>query len=250
MQSKNLDTQIVVGVLITVILLIALITFIIAIVLLYQRKIRDKQKQMFQSIIDAEETERNRIAKDLHDSLGASLSAIKLYFESLMPTIADVEKSKLVYTMLSDSCNEVRSISHQMMPQVLLNEGIYTATRQFCAPLMQMSEPKFELIILGEEHRPKKINTELMIYRVMQELVNNSIKHSNAKNITVQIISNKNELILSVEDDGIGIDQEKLNSSKGLGINNLKSRVQFINGQLSIDSQEESGCLAVVRIPL
>ena len=107
MQSKNLDTQIVVGVLITVILLIALITFIIAIVLLYQRKIRDKQKQMFQSIIDAEETERNRIAKDLHDSLGASLSAIKLYFESLMPTIADVEKSKLVYTMLSDSCNKI-----------------------------------------------------------------------------------------------------------------------------------------------
>lgn len=248
---QSIDKQLVIGVIVTLIVILSLLVFIVATILLYQRKIREKQQSLFQSVIDAEEKERNRIAKDLHDSLGASMSAIKLYFESLMPNIDDKEKSILVYNMLDDACNEVRSISHQMMPQVLLKEGLFVATRQFCAPFMNLPHLNFELNILGSEIRPSKPSTELMIYRVLQELINNSIKHSKATEIIVQLIQAKNELILSVEDNGIGRSDIINESSDGLGMSNLRSRVQYLKGQLVFENAEVGqGLTALIRIPI
>ncbi len=246
---QSIDKQLVIGVIITLIVIFSLLIFIVAVVVLYQRKLREKQQSLFQSVIDAEEKERTRIAKDLHDSLGASLSAVKLYFEGLKPSIPDQEKSTLVYDMLADACNEVRAISHQMMPQVLLREGLFVATRQFCTPFMNLPQLKFELNILGPESRPNNPTTELMIYRVLQELINNSLKHSKATEIIVQLIQSKNELILSVEDNGIGGDIKINESSNGLGISNLVSRVKYLNGQITFDNVENSGLTALVRIP-
>jgi two-component system NarL family sensor kinase len=246
---QSIDKQLVIGVIITLIVIFSLLIFIVAVVVLYQRKLREKQQSLFQSVIDAEEKERTRIAKDLHDSLGASLSAVKLYFEGLKPSIPDQEKSTLVYDMLADACNEVRAISHQMMPQVLLREGLFVATRQFCTPFMNLPQLKFELNILGPESRPNNPTTELMIYRVLQELINNSLKHSKATEIIVQLIQSKNELILSVEDNGIGGDIKINESSNGLVISNLVSRVKYLNGQITFDNVENSGLTALVRIP-
>ncbi len=246
---QSIDKQLVIGVIITLIVIFSLLIFIVAVVVLYQRKLREKQQSLFQSVIDAEEKERTRIAKDLHDSLGASLSAVKLYFEGLKPSIPDQEKSTLVYDMLADACNEVRAISHQMMPQVLLREGLFVATRQFCTPFMNLPQLKFELNILGLESRPNNPTTELMIYRVLQELINNSLKHSKATEIIVQLIQSKNELILSVEDNGIGGDIKINESSNGLGISNLVSMVKYLNGQITFDNVENSGLTALVRIP-
>lgn len=247
---QSIDRQLVIGVILTIIIIFALLIFIVAVVLLYQRQLREKQKAIFQSVIDAEEKERNRIAKELHDSLGASLSAVKLYYESLMPNISDKEKSELVYKMLSDSCNEVRSISHQMMPQVLIQEGLYTAVRQFCSPFTKIENLHFELNILGEEIRPNSSTTELMLYRILQELINNSIKHSKATEIIVQIMSSKSEIIMSVEDNGIGVSADVLDQSSGLGINNLKSRVKFINGEFNVESSDNQGFVAIIRVPI
>lgn len=247
---QSIDKQLVIGVIISLVVIVSLLIFIVAVILLYQRKIREKQQSIFQSVIDAEEKERNRIAKDLHDSLGASLSAVKLYFESLMPNISDKEKSELVYNMLDDACNEVRSISHQMMPQVLLNEGLYVAIRQFCAPLMQLPNLKFELNILGSERRPPKPSTELMIYRILQEVINNAIKHSNASHIIVQVIQSNNELIMSVEDNGIGLSFDLDSKFNTLGISNLKSRVNYLNGKIIFENNDEKGLLAIIRIPI
>ncbi len=246
---QSIDKQLVIGVIITLIVIFSLLIFIVAVVVLYQKKLREKQQSLFQSVIDAEEKERTRIAKDLHDSLGASLSAVKLYFEGLKPSIPDQEKSTLVYDMLDDACNEVRAISHQMMPQVLLREGLFVATRQFCSPFMHLPKLKFELNILGPETRPNNPTTELMIYRVLQELINNSLKHSKATEIIVQLIQSKNELILSVEDNGIGGDIKINESSNGLGISNLVSRVKYLNGQITFENVENSGLTALVRIP-
>ena len=246
---QSIDKQLVIGVVVTLIVIISLLTFIVALIILYQRKLREKQQAIFQSVIDAEEKERNRIAKELHDSLGATMSATKLYFESLMPNISDEEKSKLVYKMLDDACNEVRSISHQMMPQVLLREGLFVAIRQFCQPFMNLPKLKFELVILGPEIRLSNQSTELMIYRVMQELINNSIKHSKATEMIVQLIQAKNELILSVEDNGVGIKAGLNVESNGLGISNLISRVKYLNGQISFEKSSNSGLTALVRIP-
>jgi signal transduction histidine kinase len=246
---QSIDKQLVIGVIVTLLVIFSLLIFIVATILLYQRKLREKQYVLFQSVIDAEEKERKRIATELHDSLGASLSAVKLYFESLMPTIADQDKSALVYHMLDNACNEVRVISHQMMPQVLLNEGLFVATRQFCAPLMNLPKLKFELNILGPEIRPQNATAELMIYRVLQELINNSIKHSKATIIIVQLIQSKNELIISVEDNGIGGDISVYENHNGLGVSNLVSRIQYLKGHITFDNVEKSGLTALVRIP-
>lgn len=247
---QSIDKQLVIGVIITLIVIFSLLIFIVAVVVLYQKKLREKQQSLFQSVIDAEEKERTRIAKDLHDSLGASLSAVKLYFEGLKPSIPDQEKSSLVYDMLANACNEVRAISHQMMPQVLIREGLFVATRQFCMPFMSLPKLKFELNILGPEIRPPSPTTELMIYRILQELINNSLKHSKATEIIVQLIQSKNELILSVEDNGIGGDINVNESNNGLGISNLVSRVKYLNGQISFENVENSGLTALVIIPI
>lgn len=247
---QSIDKQLVIGVVISLVVIVSLLIFIVAVILLYQRKIREKQQSLFQSVIDAEEKERNRIAKELHDSLGAALSAVKLYFENIMPEISDKEKSILVYNMLDDACKEVRTISHQMMPQVLLNEGLFAATRNFCTPLMHLPNLKFELNILGSELRPTNSSTELMIYRILQELINNALKHSNASHIIVQLMQTKNELILSVEDNGDGVIIDPLSNFNTLGISNLISRVKYLNGKISFENNEPSGLIGLIRIPI
>lgn len=213
-----------------------------------QNEIRSK------AVINAEEKERVRIAKDLHDGVGQLLSAAKLNLSSLQDKLKsnDTESLQLLNNasnLVDDSVKEVRTVSHSMMPNALLKLGLASAIKDFINKLSQGNKLKIDLEIVGLETRLEP-NTETTLFRVLQEIVNNIIKHAKANYISVQLIQHENELTLMVEDNGIGFDTNKINSFEGIGLKNIQSRVAFLNGTINFDSTENKGTTIVIEVPL
>jgi signal transduction histidine kinase len=212
-----------------------------------QQSIRSK------AVIDAEEKERTRIAKDLHDGLGQQLSAVKLLTQSIQTTAADSERSEkmnALLKMLDDSVKEVRSVSHNMMPNALLKSGLIAAVREFIDKIVSTGLLKIDLQIVGLTNR-LDTTIETVLYRVLQELVNNIIKHANANKISIQIIKHDdNNLNLVMEDDGRGFDTTNIDSFNGIGLKNIISRVEYLNGSVDFDSQPGKGTTVIIDIPL
>lgn len=232
-------------------------------VIFYQRKLRIAQAEKDKAIIlerekgivavfDATEEERKRIAKDLHDGIGQQMSGLKLAWENLVSNEKNVEtetkeKIKLLTNILDGAATELRSISHRMMPKVLESVGMVSAIEQMLEKTFQMSGINYQFENLNIQQRFDQ-RTELVIFRVTQELINNIVKHSQAKNVFVQMLKNKNALILVVEDDGIGFDPKE--KSDGLGMLNIKSRLETVKGNISFERGETSGTIAKITIPV
>lgn len=244
------ETQIIFGVIFACLIILMLIAFFMVLVVVYQKKLRKRQEENFQAIIDAEEKERSRVARELHDSLGASLSAIKLHYDSVQEQILDPNRASLIHTMLNDACAEVRSISHQMLPQILIQQGFFAALEAFCSPLKKIDGITFELVLMGKDDNIIEASKALMLYRIAQELVSNSFKHSGASHILLQAMMQKDHINIIMEDDGIGFDPAIVNSSTGLGLSSLKSRVQFLKGSLNIMPAPNKGIHIMVSVPL
>ncbi|MES2838087.1 MAG: sensor histidine kinase [Bacteroidota bacterium] len=206
------------------------------------------------AVIDAEEKERVRIAKDLHDGVGQLLSAAKLNLSSLQDKLekTDTESLQLLNNasnLVDDSVKEVRTVSHSMMPNALLKLGLASAVKDFINKLSSGNKLKVDLEIVGLETRLEP-NTETTLFRVLQEIVNNIIKHAKANYISVQLIQHEKELTLMVEDNGVGFDTTKINSFEGIGLKNIQSRVAFLNGSINFDSTENKGTTIVIEVPL
>lgn len=196
--------------------------------------------------LEGEENERIRLARDLHDGLGGLLSGLKL---SLIANKENAEKQgnyafqpDHALQLLDKSVSELHRISYNLMPEVLHGFGISEALDTFCRSVGQYQEQvKFLYQFFGKMNRFKP-EFELAVYRVGQELINNAIKHSNAKQITVQLIMDETRLFLSVVDDGIGfLPQQKMNSTGGNGLRNITSRVESFGGRLEIISDKGQG---------
>lgn len=216
---------------------------------------RGKQKELrINAVIEAEEKERRRIAQDLHDGIGQILSAAKLNLSSLEPSIAKGNHPqelafKNTLDLIDDSVREVRSVSHNMMPNTLIKLGLATALREFITKIGGFPELKIDLEIVGLDKRLEE-NTETVLYRVIQEAVNNILKHANANKIGIQLIRHDNELSVVIEDNGVGFDVQKINEFSGIGLKNIVSRVEFINGKVHFDSTPGKGTTVVIDVPL
>ncbi|MBK8484121.1 MAG: ATP-binding protein [Saprospiraceae bacterium] len=209
------------------------------------------QLQSMQSMIDGQESERERIAQDLHDSLGGLLSTIKLRFDKLVheQKITEREDFNKLYYLIDIACDEVRSISNDLKPGSLEKLGLIEAIRDLLNRYKLDHGPNIIFQYFGFE-KPGTIesNTALNIYRVIQELVNNSIKHANCKEIFVQIRKSAYEMTISVEDDGNGFDPETV--KKGMGLENIRSRINYLKGEFNIESSDNQGTLFLVQIPV
>ncbi len=215
---------------------------------LKQQEIRNK------AIIEAEEKERIRIAKDLHDGIGQQMSALKMnmsVFENQARQLpaGDYDKFTALEAMLDESIKEVRSISHNMMPNALLRAGLATAIRDFINKISVTGMLKVDLQIVGLTERLES-TTETVLYRVMQELVNNIIKHSKATQVSIQLIKHPSRLNIMVEDNGIGFDAKRVNDFPGIGLKNIISRIRFLNGDILFDSTPGNGTTAIIDIPV
>jgi two-component system, NarL family, sensor kinase len=210
----------------------------------------EKEKQMasLEYLIKGQEEERVRVAMDLHDGLGGMLSGVKLSLSQITPTD---EHSKLVNTIsqLDRSINELRHIAHNMMPDALLRFGLNEALSNFCASLKHVKDINISYQSYGWKGSIEK-NKEVVLYRIAQELINNTIKHAQAKNILVQLIEDENRISLTVEDDGIGYIAKENIHAKGIGMSNIESRVQFLNGNWDIQSEKGTGTTISVEFKI
>jgi len=203
------------------------------------------------SMIEGQETERLRIAKDLHDSLGGLLSTVKNHFTTIQKEIQTVEKlelTKKTNSLIDEACIEVRRISHNMMPHALSISGIQGAIEDLGEQLNQQGyhttvEVSGNFKTIGET---KKIT----IYRLVQELISNIRKHAQAKTILVQLLKHKNEINLIIEDDGIGFNYKKAITEDGIGLESINSRVHFLDGNINWDSEINKGTTVIINLPI
>ncbi len=213
----------------------------------------ERQKfEQYKTVIEVQESERARIAKDLHDGIGGTLSGIKISLTNLMPVLAMGEKEKLQYErsidLLNSAVGELRIISHNMMPASLNQFGLVAALRDFCDTVNSMKTIEVRVQSIGEEVRQSRAR-EIVLYRIVQELINNIVKHARASQALLQLSFDKDLLSVTVEDNGLGFDFLQMDESKGSGWKNIKSRMDFLKGTLDFRSTR-TGTSVHLQVPL
>jgi signal transduction histidine kinase len=205
---------------------------------------KETERKILNAVIETQERERKTFAENLHDELGPFLSGIKFYVEEIThdePTTQKKELVEYLKKMTDQAISNTRSISNQLMPNVLVNYGLYKAINTFCEHLQIVNKISIEL----SSNKPgkqydKKI--ELTLYRVIIELINNTLKHANATIVKISFIDNENQLTISYEDNGKGFDFENyIIGGKGLGIQNIISRIKLLKGELHFKSKPGKG---------
>ncbi|MBK8088591.1 MAG: sensor histidine kinase [Chitinophagaceae bacterium] len=218
-----------------------------------QAAVLSQQQIAAAAILQAEENERQRIAKDLHDGVGQIMSAAKMNLSSFENDLQfKDEEQKLsferIISLVDEGCKEVRSVSHQMMPNVLLKSGLGKAVAEFLDKIDQ----KVLKVNLHTEGLNEHIEatTEIVLYRVLQESVNNVIKHSGASELDLSLIKDADGISATIEDNGKGFDSKNLSEKAGLGLKNMKARVEYLKGTIDFDSSPGRGTLVAIHIPL
>ncbi|NJO25712.1 MAG: sensor histidine kinase [Bacteroidia bacterium] len=221
---------------------------------LQQQKItdleKDKQLLTIEAMLKGQEEERNRIAKDLHDGLGGMLSGTKLSFinfrEELILTPNSERRFVQSVSMLDNTIGELRKVAHNLMPEVLLRFGLEEALRDFCSSIQASSGIKVIYQQLGNK---RKIETaaETAVYRIVQELVNNALKHAGATQIVVQLTMHNDKTTVTVEDNGKGFDSKQA-AGKGAGLLNIRHRVNYFKGNIDIDSEQGNGTSVTIEL--
>jgi two-component system, NarL family, sensor kinase len=192
-----------------------------------------------QSVLSGEENERRRLARELHDGLGGLLSGVKLKLTSLkgnfMINDESAQEYKLAVDTLDNSVQELRRVAHNMMPETLVKFGLKEAINDFCSSITSKS-CSITFQFYGNVNRVGQ-NLEISCYRIVQELVNNALKHAGANKIVVQLVQEDARINLTVQDNGKGFDMDAIDLSKGAGLNNVRSRVDSLKGVFDIHSQ-------------
>lgn len=205
------------------------------------RETEELQRQRFTAVLEAEENERSRVAKDLHDGIGQLLSIAKL---TLSAVETDREENvRLVNNsmhVLDQATREVRTISHNMMPAALTDIGLLAALEDLFS---KVNDSKLLHIRLEADGLDQRLpaSVEIAVYRVIQEVINNMIKHSKADTITVQIGKRGTAVSLQISDNGVGFEKELISKSKGLGWKSIFSRISMLNGEIEVDTQPGEG---------
>jgi len=217
--------------------------------LLQQQKVRSK------FIITTEEKQLSRITRQLNDGIGQQLSAAKLNIsalQSFLRNTTDAEKLMLqnAVELLDDTVKEVRTISHSIIPHTLIKSGLEPTLNEFVKKVNSRGNLKVNFEIIGFIDRLEQIK-EIVLYRVLEEVVHNCIKHANASEIGIQIVRHEKELSILVQDNGNGFDAESVQKDgKGTGLKNILSRMDFLNGNVFFDSRLTKGTTVTIEIPM
>ena len=212
-----------------------------------------KQQEMaVKAVIEAEENERQRIAKDLHDGVGQMMRAAKMNlsaFESEVQFANDEQKKSLkkVIQLVDESCKEVRTVSHIMMPNALLKNNLAAAIHDFVNKLNNKTL-QAHVNTIGLDERMDS-NIETVLYRVMQECVHNAIKHAGATTLDISLIRDKDGISGTVEDNGKGIDAADKDNFEGIGLKNITTRIEYLKGTVDFDTAPGRGTVVAFHVP-
>ncbi|GAB4035702.1 sensor histidine kinase [Spirosoma jeollabukense] len=212
-----------------------------------RQQIRQLELKSLRAMIEGQEGERSRIARDLHDGLGIQLSRIKLFVEAHQEQLPLSVKEPL-NQFLDEACTETRLISNDLRPYALSTFGLMPALEDLVQKLNLVNQTNLILEHYGEVPELGD-EASVMIYRVVQELLNNALKHAHAQTITVQIMTSDETTLISVDDDGRGADFENI-PPKGNGIANIKSRIAYLGGQVMWQSEAGKGTSVMISLPM
>ena len=240
-------------------------TLIIAWLLFSRNKIKQKealnseklknQKEQLKSVINTQEKERIRFARDIHDGIGQYFSALKFNIskfenEDKLSNDQKVLLFKNVMKLIDDLYHEIHNISFDIMPQILSIKGLIASLEELIEKINELSKISINLDVFEfNERLPQHV--EIALYRIIQELLNNIIKYSQATHVNIQFTKHEKELNLLIEDNGTGFNTDTLKQSAGHGWKNIKSRIEMINGTIEIDSiPNRVGTTVIIYVPL
>lgn len=221
----------------------SLATFFVYTVYRYQKRIQTKQKELFAAVIQAQEYEKERIARDLHDQVGPLLSNIKFNI-SLFDEYEKLEQFKLDNSKLIDvAVDNIRTASYDLLPKVLYDFGLSDALEDSCELMSRGTDKDIVFTNNNQLSKSNKLTQqcELTIYRIVMEIINNSIKYSKASLIEVTLLLTDVKSEIIIKDNGIGFDTATVLKRKeaGMGIKNIMSRVNIFNGVCDLNSNDD-----------
>lgn len=236
-------------VLIAAVVLGAIVFYFIYTFISQQRKILKWQNIRMKAEIESIENERRRIAADLHDEIGPMLSAVKIQVNYFEP---EGEEEKAVLQKSSNQIDQVirrfREISYNLLPNTLVRKGLIKGVEEF---IVRMEHTGKLQIKLDADDVKLPADKEVNIYRIIQEIIHNSIKHSQANQLTINLKVQNGLLLLHAQDDGVGfLYEEKKLASKGLGLLSLENRVEVLEGKLTVQSSPGKGVLYLIQMPI
>lgn len=236
-------------------------------ILLTEKKLQNKEREVenilkgqelktMGAMLEGQEIERRRIAQDLHDRLGSLLAVIKLNFQAVDQQIDELkaqnkEQYLQAHKLLDEASDEVRKIAHNMVSGVLRKFGLLPALEGLKDAITNTKLLKVNLVDVGfDNNRRLDYKIEIAVYRIIQELVSNVLRHAEAEKLEIQVFWKKEGLNIIVEDDGIGFDVEETEQKSGIGLKGIQSRIDNLRGELSIDSQIGKRTTFIIDIPL
>lgn len=215
--------------------------------------LNETEIKTYNAMIEGQEEERKRIATDLHDRLGSMLATVKLLFSSLDTKIDTIQKENneqfsTAKNLLDEACSEVRRISHNLSSGIVMSFGLVPALEELCHSVDQSKLIKCKLMAFGLNERLDQ-SIELGVYRMIQEIFSNILKHAKASKVTVQLNHVEGSLNVTIEDDGTGFNVEEKRKSGGMGLQNLEKRAAQLNGVYTVDSHPGKGTISIIEIP-
>lgn len=212
-----------------------------------ERLKQEKELTRLAASLEAQESERNRIARDLHDGVGSLMSGISAQIENLIAREPENALYPPIKQMVRDTAAELRRTSYELMPANLLRMGLEPAIRDLCLNLIVKNgiKPNFEMDADLARLTPEQ---QLIVYRIVQELFHNIVKHAKAKHILIQFTNYEDQVTMVIEDDGAGFDMSD-KTKQGIGLTSIKSRVDLLSGFLDIASKPGEGTTVTINFP-
>jgi signal transduction histidine kinase len=236
-------------VIITSLLIAVIIIFFVVSVVRYHRRYIRLQKERIEAEILMQEQERKRVANDLHDSLGPLLSTVKLYLHSI--AVSNQEDKELLgkaSNYIDETITSLREISYNLLPSGLSRKGLAETLKEYIHRITSRNVLKIDFT--ADENLNINQKIEIHLFRILHEIIRNTIKHAKAQTLHLLITSKPDGLVILTEDDGLGFDVEDTrDSSAGLGLKSMESRCELIGASLQIISEKGKGCKIIIKIP-
>lgn len=211
--------------------------------------LKEQELTTIDAMIEGQEKERQRIANDLHDDLGGLMATVKLHFNALKE-----KQTPELYTktndLIDEAYNKVRTVAHAKNSGVIAKQGLLKAINEMADKVSASNTLAIEVIDHGLENRLEN-SLELTIFRIVQELITNIIKHANATEATIHITNHDDSLNIMVEDNGKGFNPSQITkTNKGMGISSIDKRIEHLNGTMTIESEAYKGTTVIIDLPL
>jgi signal transduction histidine kinase len=244
------ETQIYQSLLIAIVVIGCIIGYFIYLFIRQQRKVLRIERQNAIAQVNALENDRSRIAADLHDDIAPMLSAVKMRINSFeLSDNEDAVQLEKTNSIIDDMATRLRSISFDLMPVSLQVKGICTAIQEYVSLLDEQTPVEIRLFIRGNIVLPDQ--KAVHVYRIVQEIVHNTLKHAQASELRITLAEQKGQLLLQTIDNGIGFHYSKtISKAGGLGLRSLQNRVTLLSGRMDLKSTEGKGTTYHIEIPL